>query len=60
MIIDKTYSLKEIQKNGLTPNPVANVDYSVFKKHEKIYFFEQNDSTKFKLFSIINKHSFFL
>ena len=60
MEIDKVYSLEEIQKNGLKPNPVANVDYSVFKKQEKIYFFEQNPDHNLRLFSIINKQSFFL
>ncbi|MCD4774361.1 MAG: hypothetical protein K8R41_13365 [Bacteroidales bacterium] len=60
MEIDKIYSLKEIEKHGLTPNPVANVDYSVFKKEEKIYFFEQNNNKNLRLFSVINKQSFFL
>lgn len=60
MEIDKIYSIKEIQDEGLKPNPVANVDYSVFKKKEKIYFFEQNSDRNLKLFSVINKQSFFL
>lgn len=60
MEIDKTYSLKEIESQGLEPNPVDNVDYSVFKKQEKIYFFEQNSEDNLKLFSVINKQSFFL
>lgn len=60
MEIDKVYSLEEIEENGLSSNPVANVDYSVFEKKEKIYFFEQNSKNNLRLFSIINKHSFFL
>lgn len=60
MEIDKIYSLSEIQRFGLIANQIENVDYIVFQGGKKVYFFEPIGSDNYRLYSVINKKSFFL
>lgn len=60
MKIDKTYTLDEIIQKGLIPNKIDNVDYKVYINGSKVFFFEPVDTENLRLYSIINKKSFFL
>ncbi len=60
MEIDKYYTLKEIKDSGLVEREVNNVDYQVFQRNGKVFFFEKKDKEKFRFYSEINKGSFFL
>ncbi len=60
MEIDKEYTYEEISTNGLEPNKVENIDYLVYEKGEKVFFFEELRKDKLRLYSVINRNSFFL
>lgn len=60
MKIDNYYTLKEIKDSGLIEREVNNVDYQVFQRNGKVFFFEKEDKEKYRLYSKINKESFFL
>ncbi|MCD4774156.1 MAG: hypothetical protein K8R41_12325 [Bacteroidales bacterium] len=60
MKIDNYYTLKEIKDSGLIEREVNNVDYQVFQRNGKVFFFEKKDKEKYRLYSKINKESFFL
>ena len=60
MEIDKEYTYEEITTNGLEPNEVENIDYLVYEKGEKVFFFEELRKDKLRLYSVINRNSFFL
>ncbi len=60
MKIDKEYTYAEICSNGLSPKKVSNFNYKVFQKSEQIFFFEELKKNKLRLFSVINKNSFYL
>lgn len=59
MKIDNYYTLEEINKNGLTEKQVNNVDYHVFQRNGKVFFFEKHEEN-YRLYLEINKESFFL
>ena len=60
MEIDQTYSENEIFQLGLKPREIMNVNYRVFEKEDKIYFFEELVKGEFRLYSVIGSNSFFL
>lgn len=60
MKIDSVYSEREINEYGLKKNNIENVDYRVYVNGTKVFFFEPIDKRHLRLYSIINKESFFL
>lgn len=61
MKVNDSYTLKEIKDEGLTEYNVANIKAKVFLNGSKVYFFELvDDQPVYRLYSVINKRSFFL
>jgi hypothetical protein len=60
MELNKNYSLKEIESNGLVARDIRDINTKIFTNNDKVYFFESIDEAKLRLFSVINKRSFFL
>lgn len=60
MKIDQVYSEIEINQFGLSPRTNMNLDYIVYEKEEKIYFFEEIINGQFRLYSVIGINSFYL
>jgi len=60
MEINSYYSTVQLESNGLIEKVVKDISASVYVKDQKVYFFESVSSEKLRLYSIINKRSFFL
>ena len=62
MKIDEQYSLKEIKSNGLIEKQIKDLDVKIFTSDQenKVYFFENIGNSIFRLYTVINKRSFFL
>ncbi len=58
--INETYSINEIKDEGFVEKPIKELTAKVFEKEDKVYFFDPIDGKKYRLFSVINKRSFFL
>ena len=58
--INETYSLDQIKQEGFKEKDIKELSAKVFEKEDKVYFFDPIDGRKYRLFSIINKRSFFL
>lgn len=52
--------MREIQELGLTEKSVKDIQAKVFLNDSKVYFFEPVNPQTLRLYSIINKRSFFL
>ncbi len=60
MEINSYYSTVQLESNGLIEKVVKDISASVYVKDHKVYFFESINNEKLRLYSIINKRSFFL
>ncbi len=61
MKVNEIYTLKEIQAYGLKEHAAREINAKVYLHGEKVYFFELIDNQQsYRLYSIINKRSFFL
>lgn len=60
MKINQQYSLNEIKSTGLVEKSVKDVDAKIFTLDNKVYFFESVGNKLFRLYTVINKRSFFL
>ncbi|MBK9291410.1 MAG: hypothetical protein IPM52_07270 [Bacteroidetes bacterium] len=61
MKINEVYTLKQIQDHGLTEHQVKEINAKVYLNGDKVYFFELIDNQQsYRLYSVINKRSFFL
>ncbi len=60
MKINEQYSLTEIESNGLIEKTVKDLDAKVFTANNKVYFFENVGNKIYRLYTVINKRSFFL
>ncbi len=60
MKINEQYSLTEIKSNGLIEKSVKDLDAKVFTADNKVYFFENVGNKIYRLYTVINKRSFFL
>lgn len=61
MKINQIYTPQEINQCGLKEYPVKDMSAKVFINGTKVYFFElDNNHQDYRLYSIINKRSFFL
>ena len=60
MEINKNYSLSQIESNGLLEKDVKDINSKIFVNDNKVYFFEELTGELYRLYSVINKQSFFL
>jgi len=62
MKINEQYSLSEIKSKGLIEKEVKDLDVKIFtsEQESKVYFFENIGDSFFRLYTVINKRSFFL
>ena len=60
MKVNEQYSLTEIESNGLIEKSIKDIDAKVFTMDNKVYFFENVGDKLFRLYTVINKRSFFL
>ena len=60
MQINKIFSLEELASQGLKEQDVKELSAKVFIKDSNVYFFDQTDKKHYRLYSVINKRSFFL
>ncbi|MDP3463802.1 MAG: hypothetical protein Q8S18_13500 [Bacteroidales bacterium] len=60
MKINEVYTMQEIREFGLTEKSVKDIHAKVFLNGTKVYFFEPITTQSLRLYSIINKRSFFL
>jgi hypothetical protein len=58
--LNEAYSLPQIIANGMTEKDVKDVSARIFIKENKVYFFENTENHSLRLYSVINKRSFFL
>ncbi len=58
--IDKTYTEREVMSKGLIAKNDMKLSSKIFMKNNEVYFFENLKNNKLRLFSVINKRSFFL
>ncbi len=58
--LNQTVSVEEIAISGLKELNVAEISAKIFEKGDRVYFFDKMDSSHYRLFSVINKRSFFL
>ena len=60
MKLNESYSLNEITSSGMTEKEVKELETRIFTKGNKVYFFENLNDRYLRLYSVINKRSFFL
>ncbi len=60
MEVNAIYSIEEIKQLGFYEERANRENAKVFIKGDKVYFFEEIDSGHLRLYTIINKKSFFL
>jgi hypothetical protein len=60
MEINNYYSPDQIESDGLIEKDIKDIHASIYIKGNKVYFFESIDKDNLRLYSIINKRSFFL
>jgi len=60
MKINEQYSLNQIKSTGLIEKSVKDLDAKIFTLDNKVYFFENVGNKLFRLYTVINKRSFFL
>ncbi len=61
MKINELYSKQQIDAQGLAEYPAKDIKAKVFLNGTKVYFFELDSNNQaYRLYSIINKRSFFL
>ncbi len=60
MKTDEIYTSDEIRSFGLTERHIPSIKARIFIGENKVYFFEPIKSQAFRLYSVINKRSFFL
>ena len=60
MKLNEQYSLNEIKSTGLIEKSVKDLDAKVFTMDNKVYFFENVGNKLYRLYTVINKRSFFL
>ncbi len=61
MKINETYSKQQISESGLVEYPAKDIKARIFLNGAKVYFFElDNNQQTYRLYSVINRRSFFL
>ncbi|KAF0131236.1 MAG: hypothetical protein FD155_900 [Bacteroidetes bacterium] len=61
MKINESYTKHELNSQGLVEYPAKDIKAKVYLNGTKVYFFElDNNHQSYRLYSIVNKRSFFL
>ncbi len=60
MELNEAYSLSQIAADGMTEKKARDLGTRIFIKDNKVYFFEYLNNQSLRLYSLINKKSFFL
>ena len=60
MELNEKYSMQEIKSSGLVEKSIKDLNARIFTMDNKVYFFENVNNRLFRLYSVINKRSFFL
>ncbi len=60
MKVNEVYSIDEIREQGLVEKQIKEIQAKIFLNGTKVYFFEPISTQSMRLYSIINKRSFFL
>lgn len=60
LTINQIFSIEELAKAGLRELDVPNLSAKIFAKGDQVFFFDETNQDLYRLFSIINKRSFFL
>ncbi len=60
MKVNENYSINQIEATGLVEKNIKDLEAKVYTKDNKVYFFEELENRYYRLYSIINKRSFFL
>ncbi len=55
-----TYTIDQLREYGLNNQQKLRDNAEIYIKDDKVYFFEQLDSEHLRLYTVINKKSFFL
>jgi hypothetical protein len=55
-----TYTVDQLREFGLNNQRKLRENAEIYIKDDKVYFFEQLDSEHLRLYTVINKRSFFL
>ncbi len=58
--IDEVYSIQDIKQQNLHRIDNIKMDYQVYEKGKRIYFFEELDNKLYQLYCITSKSSFYL
>jgi hypothetical protein len=58
--LNEAYTLHQIIANGMMEKEVKDLEARIFTKDNKVYFFENLNNHDFRLYTVINKKSFFL
>lgn len=60
MELNKNYSLKEIEINGLVEKDIKDLNTRIYTLDDKVYFFETQNEAELRLYTVINKNSFYI
>ncbi len=60
MKINEAYSLQQLMADGMMEKSIKELNARIFTKDNKVYFFENLNNRQLRLYSVINKKSFFL
>ena len=58
--IDEVYSISDIKEMELKHIENAKMNYEIYEKSKRIYFFEKQDDQLYRLYCITSKSSFYL
>jgi len=58
--IDSYYSVPEILRLGMKPINNHKMDYLIYEKNSKVYFFEKTNKNLLRLFCVTKRQSFYL
>ena len=60
MTIDKLYTQKELESQGLNEKEIKDLDTKIYTMGDKVYFFESVNGNQLRLYTVISKKSFFI
>ncbi|MFO8128384.1 MAG: hypothetical protein R6T99_00585 [Bacteroidales bacterium] len=60
LIRNQIYSRRQLEELGLEKSKLPRIDMDVYKKGDKVYFFEMLEQDAYRLFTIISQQSFYL
>ncbi len=60
MRLNEQYSIHQIKSAGMVEKSLKDLNAKIFTGNDKVYFFENVGNKRYRLYSVINKRSFFL